>query len=114
MANAEAFSSGFDMGSGKKSQKKSSAPDEKSPTPEKRDFAPKASPSAFKKGGTVRRTGMAKVHKKEEVLAPKEAKEYREMKKNRKAVATSVQAKTSRKRTDKKKTSARKRIASKG
>lgn len=98
MANAEAFDSGFDAGMGKKKQKqkKTSAPDEKSPTPEKRDFAPKAVPSSFQKGGRVKRTGKALVHKGEMVLTAHQQK------------AAGL------KKGGKKKTSAHKRIASKG
>jgi len=49
-----------------------------------RDFSPKnlpdtASPSSYHKGGTVRKSGVAKVKKGEEVLTPKEAREYRKL-----------------------------------
>lgn len=37
---------------------------------------PQASPSSYHKGGTVKKSGVAKVKKGEEVLTPREAKEY--------------------------------------
>lgn len=44
-------------------------------------FQPKAvgsaSPDSFKRGGKVRKTGIAKVHKGERVLTKKQAKKYR-------------------------------------
>lgn len=54
MANAEAFGAGFNAGRGKKQ------PAEKT--------------QSFKKGGKVRKTGLAKVHKGEVVLTVKQAK----------------------------------------
>ncbi len=36
-----------------------------------------ASPDSYKRGGTVKRTGMAKVHKGERVLTKRQAKRYR-------------------------------------
>jgi hypothetical protein len=43
------------------------------------NFQP-ASPSSFHKGGRVKKGGVAKVKKDEEVLTPRDAKEYRKMK----------------------------------
>jgi hypothetical protein len=73
MANADAFNSGFDAGMGKKSKKKKSKKKKsellKQPTP-----AGIADPSAYKKGGKVKKTGVALVHKGERVLTAKQAK----------------------------------------
>lgn len=41
------------------------------------DHAPIADPSSYSKGGMVRRSGMAKVHKGERVLTRKQARRYR-------------------------------------
>jgi hypothetical protein len=69
MANADAFNSGFDAGMGKKSKKKKKSELLKQPTP-----AGIADPSAYKKGGKVKKTGVALVHKGECVLTAKQAK----------------------------------------
>jgi hypothetical protein len=67
MAN-EAFESGFSGGIGAAKKKKDAKPAPASTNPTK------ASPSSFKKGGKVKKTGMAKVHRGEFVLTAKEAK----------------------------------------
>lgn len=68
MANADAWNAGFSMGK-KKDDKQNIA-----------------KPNSFKKGGKVRKTGFAKVHKGEVVLTAKEVK--RAKKSGRKKVAT--------------------------
>lgn len=67
MAN-EAFESGFAGGLGAAKKKK----DDAKPVPT--NPAKMASPSGFKKGGKVKKSGMAKVHKGELVLTAREAK----------------------------------------
>jgi hypothetical protein len=69
MANAEAFQSGF--GLGKDTALKNKKLGEKSGI-----FTKLASPPSFKKGGKVKRTGMAKVHQGEVVLTKSQAKKY--------------------------------------
>ena len=64
MAN-EAFMSGFSGGMGAARKKKKSA---------KPDATATAQPPSFKKGGKVKKTGMAKVHRGEVVLTAREAK----------------------------------------
>ena len=83
MANADAFNSGFDAGMGKKSKKTKKQPkDVKKITTDDGDtLYPSASvnpavPKGFKKGGKVKRTGIAKVHAGEVVLTAKQAKKY--------------------------------------
>jgi len=95
MANVDAFNSGFDSGHDKGKAKKD-AKDQKDKGKGGSDAEPKlggmltpaAKPDAYKKGGKVKRTGVALVHKGEVVLTAKQAK--------------------------KKKTGAHKRVASKG
>lgn len=70
MANVDAFNQGFDAGMGKKKSKGKSDLI-KQPTPTK-----VANPGEFKKGGKVKRTGIAKVHAGEVVLTAKQAKKY--------------------------------------
>ena len=83
MANVDAFNSGFDMGSGKKTPKKKL----NKPMPEVGAAGAAgaakgaAKPSSFKKGGKVRKTGVAKVHKGEIVLTASEAKSCAKSKK---------------------------------
>jgi hypothetical protein len=71
MANADAWSVGWNLGSkaakGKKAKKKDGASDAKSDTG-------MAKPSSFAKGGKVKKTGTAKVHKGEIVLTAAQAK----------------------------------------
>lgn len=66
MAN-EAFESGFQGGMGVAKKNKDSKPAATNPTK-------MASPSGFKKGGKVKKTGLARVHKGELVLTAREAK----------------------------------------
>ena len=87
MANDDAWSSGWDQGSGAKQKREDKKNKGKSnlihqPTP-----ASVANPSAFKKGGKVKKTGVAKVHRGERVLTAKEAKKYAKNKGTRKRVA---------------------------
>jgi hypothetical protein len=87
MANADAFNSGFDAGMGGKSKKPKKPQDDinqkKGPKPVKeihtsdgQTLYPTAMPKQFKKGGKVKRTGIAKVHAGEVVLTAKQAKKY--------------------------------------
>jgi hypothetical protein len=77
MANVEAFESGFDAVYGKKQkkdkEKKGKAKSDNAAT--KPSTFTMAKPSLYKEGGTVRKTGMAKVHKGEKVLTAAQAKE---------------------------------------
>lgn len=68
MAN-EAFESGFQGGMGVAKKKKDAGKAAPSTNPTKM-----ASPSGFKEGGKVKKTGMAKVHRGELVLTAREAK----------------------------------------
>jgi len=81
MANADAFNSGFDAATGGKSKKTKKQPkDVKKITTDDGDtLYPSASvnsavPKGFKKGGKVKKTGVALVHKGERVLTAKQAK----------------------------------------
>ena len=81
MANVDAFNSGFDAGMGKKSKKTKKQPkDVKKITTDDGDtLYPSASvnsavPKGFKKGGKVKKTGVALVQKGECVLTAKQAK----------------------------------------
>jgi len=47
---------------------------------------PAASPSSYKKGGKVKKTGVARVHKGETVLTAKEAKKYAKKKGSQKRI----------------------------
>lgn len=84
MANADAFNSGFDAATGGKSKKsKQKKPNDvkKITTDDGDTLYPSASvnpafPNGFKKGGKVKRTGIAKVHAGEVVLTAKQAKKY--------------------------------------
>lgn len=69
MANADAFNAGFSLG-GKKANGKGK--DEKNP--KMMGAANPAQPKQFKKGGKVRKTGQALVHKGEVVLTAAQAK----------------------------------------
>ena len=75
MANADAFMGGFSAGSGKDKDKKKDD--------DKTDFA---HPKQYKKGGMVKKTGMALVHKGELVLTAAKAKHMK--KGTRKRAAT--------------------------
>ena len=46
----------------------------KTPTPQKVEISGTSSPPSFKRGGMVKKTGMAKVHKGERVLTKKQQK----------------------------------------
>jgi hypothetical protein len=70
MANADAFMAGF--GTGKKDSMKDKKPGERSGL-----FTKPAQPSSYKKGGKVKKTGTALVHKGEVVLTKAEAKKYK-------------------------------------
>lgn len=59
MANADVFSDGFNAGLGNKAPKKQEK---------------KSNPPQFKRGGKVKRTGVAKVHRGEVVLTASQAK----------------------------------------
>ena len=48
---------------------------------------PAASPSSYKKGGKVKKTGVARVHKGETVLTAKEAKKYVKKKGSQKRIS---------------------------
>lgn len=74
MANADAFSEGFDAGVDKSRKKKTPKPVSKVFTSDGQTLTPTAQPKSFKKGGTVRKTGYAKVHRHEVVLTPAQAK----------------------------------------
>ena len=86
MANDAAWQAGVDIATKQKDDKKKKSDLLHQPTP-----AGVANPSSFKKGGKVKKTGVAKVHKHEVVLTAKQAKQY-----------------------GKKKASTKKRVASKG
>ena len=86
MANADAFNQGFDAGQGKEGKKKKSNSNPKVFTPDDQQAA--AIPKTFKKGGKVKRTGVAKVHKGEYVLTVKQAKKYAKKKGTRKRVSS--------------------------
>lgn len=81
MANEDAWNTGWNLGmksaAGRKKKKKGNATDADK-TADIGKIAPtgdlKAKPSSFKKGGKVRRSGMAKVHKGEIVLTAAQAK----------------------------------------
>lgn len=81
MANVDAFNSGFKSGMGKKDDSEKSLL-LREPTPSK-----VANPSKFKKGGRVKRTGKALVHRGEYVLTAKQAKQYRKKNGKRKRVS---------------------------
>ena len=81
MANVDAFNQGFDAGMGKKKSKGKSDLIQQ-PTPAK-----VANPAHYKKGGKVKRTGVAKVHRGEVVLTKKQAKQYAKKKLTRKRIA---------------------------
>ena len=84
MANADVFSDGFDAGQGKKKSKSKGKSDLlQQPTPTN-----VANPGQYKKGGKVKRTGVAKVHKGEYVLTVKQAKKYAKKKGTRKRVSS--------------------------
>ena len=68
MANADVFNSGFNTGFGKSKKKKDKS--EKSGDNAKAT----AMPRSFAKGGKVKKSGMAKVHKGEIVLTAAQAK----------------------------------------
>jgi hypothetical protein len=69
MANVDAFNSGFDMGMGKKSKKSKSIKN-----PAAKTSSGLADPPAYKKGGKVKKTGWAKVHKHETILTASQSK----------------------------------------
>ena len=66
---------GGGAGGGKK--EKAQASSSKTLADRMNQFAPRALPSSYSHGGKVRRGGLAKVEKGEEVLTAKEAREYR-------------------------------------
>lgn len=70
MANADAFQSGF--GIGKDAAGKGTKPGDRFGI-----FNKPASPKTYKKGGKVKKTGIALVHKGEEVLTKAQSKKYR-------------------------------------
>lgn len=76
MANADAFNAGF--GKKKDDALKGKKPGERSglftKEPEDEKAAATSFPKSFKKGGRVKKTGMAKVHKGEIVLTVAQAK----------------------------------------
>ena len=81
MANDDAWASGWEAGQGKKNKKGSvdkQRPTQKALARQKAQAQaqpePPANPRAFKKGGKVRKTGIAKVHKGERVLTAAQAK----------------------------------------
>ncbi len=96
MANADAWAAGWDKGSKKKTKKDSSDAGKGDSAWTEGWNSKMAKPSSFKKGGKVRKTGMAKVHKGEKVLTATQAKMCAGKSKNAK------------------KSSARKRAVSKG
>lgn len=69
MANQEAFQKGFDQGMGKSTGKKDDIPAKLGTM-----LTPAAHPKIYKKGGKVKKTGLALVHKNEVVLTAKQAK----------------------------------------
>ena len=101
MANDDAWSSGWAQGQNasdkkKYGQKKPKQKKDKEPKPVEKvttsdptlgELYPSAMPQ-FKKGGKVKRTGVAYVHKNERVLTGKEAKKYAKNKGTRKRVAS--------------------------
>ena len=94
MANVDAFNEGFDAATGGKSNKsKKHTKDVKKITTDDGDtLYPSASvnsavPKGFKKGGKVKKTGKALVHRGEYVLTAKQAKKYGKKKSTRKSVA---------------------------
>ena len=89
MANDEAWQTGWNQGQGKKNPKKMPKAVGQVTTSDGQTLYPTAMPKQFKKGGKVKKTGVALVHKNERVLTAKETKKY-------------------------KKDSAKKRVASKG
>ena len=97
MANDDAWSSGWaqgQMASDKKKygkepkEKKKPKPVNKVFTSDGQELTPTAMPKQFKKGGKVRKTGKALVHKGEIVLTKKQAKKYVKKTGNRKRVAS--------------------------
>ena len=82
MANDDAWQAGVDIATNKKDkqkqpkQKKQPKPVNKITTsdPTLGELYPSAMPSGFKKGGKVKKTGVALVHKGERVLTAKQAK----------------------------------------
>ena len=95
MANDDAWQAGVDIATNKKDkqqkpkQKTQPKPVDKVTTsdPTLGELYPSAMPQ-FKKGGKVKRTGVAYVHKNERVLTAKEAKKYAKNKGTRKRVAS--------------------------
>jgi hypothetical protein len=89
MANVDAFNQGFDAGMGKKKTNKGKKKTDKGDkefknskevndirTSDGQELTPSAMPSTFKRGGKVKRTGVAKVHRGEIVLTALQAKKY--------------------------------------
>jgi hypothetical protein len=74
MANEEAWNQGWKLGKGSSKGKKESTGKGKEAKAGKEAMASKAEPSTYKKGGKVRKTGTAKVHKGEIVLTAAQAK----------------------------------------
>ncbi len=76
MANADAWAAGWALGSKKKSKGKSrSSKDGAGKSAQSAGLGSKAAKSSsYKKGGKVKKTGMAKVHKGEIVLTAAQAK----------------------------------------
>lgn len=84
MANVDAFNAGFDAGMGGKPKagpKKPTKPVKQISTSSGQQLTPSApmaaKPNAYKKGGKVRKTGIALVHKGERVLTAKQAKKHK-------------------------------------
>jgi lipopolysaccharide export system protein LptA len=84
MANDDAWASGWAAGQGKKKSPGESKARKFTQKALARQQAQKqpvgseaAEPTSFKKGGVVRKTGYAKVHRGEKVLTAREAKSYR-------------------------------------
>lgn len=90
MANVDAFDSGFDAGLGKKQKPKGKLKNDggdKGPIDPPVAAANQSVPEGFKKGGKVRRTGKALVHRGEYVLTAKQAKKYTKKSGKRKRVS---------------------------
>lgn len=95
MANDQAWQAGVDIATKRKSKnggmgdggpKKYSKPVGKITTSDGQTLTP-SEPMAYKRGGKVKKTGVALVHRGEEVLTKKEAKKYHK-KTTRKRVAS--------------------------
>jgi hypothetical protein len=71
MANVDTFNEGFDLGLGKKPPKKKAAK-----KAAETGVGGVAIPRSYKKGGAVKRTGIARVHRGELVLTKAQAKKY--------------------------------------